>query len=159
MEEEKHIKSPIIFNNSLENVSNAIYSNVPGNPFAKQRPRAARKGRFITIYTPNETKAYESKVRKYYNSIYNGILVDGSLTVEIEGIFSVPSNASKKKASEMLSGDIPHTKKPDCDNMAKICLDALNGVAYTDDAIINRLNVSKRYGTEPMVRILIYENN
>jgi Holliday junction resolvase RusA-like endonuclease len=42
--------------------------------------------------------------------------------------------------------------------MAKICLDALNGVAYTDHAIINRLNISKRYGEEPKVKILIYEN-
>ena len=156
--EEKHIKSPIRIDDSLANVKNAIYFNVPGTPFAKQRPRATRKGRFITIYTPNETKKYEAKVRDHYNESYNGILVAGSLTVEIEGIFGIPSNTSKKKAEKMLSDEIKHTKKPDCDNMAKICLDALNGVAYSDDATISRLNISKKYGMEPMVKILIYEN-
>lgn len=157
--EDRIIKSPIIFDESLANARNTKYFDVPGNPFAKQRPRAARKGRYITIYTPKETKAYEAKVREYYKRNYkNSEPYDGSLTVEIEGIFDIPKNTSKRKRALMLNDEIPHTKKPDCDNMAKICLDALNGVAYTDDAIINKLNISKRYGDNPMVKILIYEN-
>ena len=58
----------------------------------------------------------------------------------------------------MLSGEITHTKKPDCDNMAKVCLDALNSVAYPDDAIINKLNISKEYSDNAMVRITIIKN-
>ena len=58
----------------------------------------------------------------------------------------------------MLEGKIPHTKKPDCDNMGKICLDALNDVAYPDDANINKLLITKKYGENAKVRITIIEN-
>ena len=149
---------PISFDSSLIN-HNFIMIDVPGEPFAKQRPRAAKKGRYITIYTPRETKQYEEKVRKVYDYMYHGYTkLEGSLTAKIEGHFSVPNSVSKKKQEEMLNGEIPHTKKPDCDNMGKVCLDALNGNAYPDDAAINKLYISKEYDTIAKVRITIIEN-
>ena len=51
----------------------------------------------------------------------------------------------------------PYTKKPDADNLAKAILDALNGVAYPDDAQIVTLTVRKRYGEADMVHVLIEE--
>ena len=149
---------PVKFDESLIG-KEFIYFDVPGEPFAKQRPRAARKGKYITIYTPVETRNYENKVCKYYNKIYGSKMLKGPLTVEIEGIFSTPNSASKATKSMMLNGEISHTKKPDCDNMAKICLDALNGVAYPDDAIINKLYISKKYGENAMIKILIKESS
>lgn len=157
MDEEKIYVSPIVFNESLKN-KRSVNFVVPGEPFAKQRPRAARKGTFITIYTPVETRNYEEKVRKEYNTIYKGIQLDGPLTVNIDGIFSIPKHTSRKLRERMLNGEIPHIKKPDCDNMAKICLDALNGIAYPDDAIINQLNVTKKYGREAGIYITIIGN-
>lgn len=149
---------PISFDPSLIN-HNFIMIDVPGDPFAKQRPRAAKKGRYLTIYTPRETKQYEEKVRKVYNARYNGYpQLEGALSANIEGYFSIPNSVSKKKRESMLNGEEPHTKKPDCDNMGKICLDALNGVAYPDDAAINRLNISKEYAETAKVRITIIEN-
>ena len=148
---------PISFDSSLIG-HNFIMIDVPGEPFAKQRPRAAKKGRYITIYTPRETKQYEEKVRKVYNTMYGSYQLEGDLTAEIEGTFSIPNSVSKKKRQEMLEGKVPHTKKPDCDNMGKICLDALNEVAYPDDAAINKLWISKEYGDIAKVRITIIEN-
>ena len=157
MDENKEYFCPLVFNESLKNRKSVNFS-VLGEPFAKQRPRAARKGSFITIYTPRETKLYEDKVLKAYNQIYKGVQLLGDLTVNIEGVFSVPKSVSKKVREQMLNGEIPHIKKPDCDNMGKVCLDALNGVAYPDDAIINQLHISKRYGKTARVDITIYEN-
>lgn len=37
-------------------------------------------------------------------------------------------------------------QKPDCDNIAKIVLDALNGLAYDDDSQVTDLEVHKFYG-------------
>mgnify|MGYP004529433155 FL=1 len=153
----QNICCPIEFNDALIG-KDFVYFNVYGEPFAKQRPRATRKGRYITVYTPRETKLYEAKVLKAYNEIYNGKQLDGDLTVNIDGKFGIPKSTSKVKADKMLSGEIPHTKKPDCDNMAKVCLDALNGVAYPDDAIINRLSATKEYSDTAMVRITIIKN-
>ena len=151
------IISPISFDPLLIN-HRFIMIDVPGDRFGKQRPRAARKGRYITIYTPKETKDYEEKIRKVYNATYKDFQLEGDLTAEIEGIFSIPNSVSKKKREEMLNGNIPHTKKPDCDNMGKSCLDALNEVAYADDAQINKLIISKEYGDTAKVRITIIEN-
>lgn len=55
----------------------------------------------------------------------------------------------------MLQGKILPTKKPDCDNIAKIICDALNGVAYKDDKQIVQLLVSKVYSVEPFVLVTI----
>lgn len=154
---QKQVCCPIEFNDALIG-KEFTYFNVDGEPFAKQRPRATKKGRFITVYTPRETKLYEAKVLKAYKKIYGDKQLDGCLTVNVDGKFGIPKSVSKVKAEKMLSGEIPHTKKPDCDNMAKICLDALNGYAYPDDAIINRLNVSKEYSDNAMVSITIIKN-
>ena len=45
-----------------------------------------------------------------------------------------------------ICGEIPCTIKPDCDNIAKIVLDALNGLAYDDDSQVTELEVHKFYG-------------
>lgn len=155
---ESKIQCPIIFNKELIG-KDFVSFEVLGDPFAKQRPRVTKKGRFITVYTPRETKLYEAKVLKAYRRIYPYKQLNGDLTVNIDGKFSIPKSISKSKAEKMLSGEIPYTKKPDCDNMAKACLDALNGEAYHDDNIISKLNISKEYSDTAMVRITIIKNN
>lgn len=153
---------PIIFvdqevNDEYNNTETEIVCTVPGKPFAKQRPRASKRGRFTTIYTPKQTIDYENLVKySYYEQNGNRIL-DGALEVEIVGTFPVPQSASRKQAQQMLDGNIKHTKKPDCDNMAKIVLDALNNVAYHDDSQIIDLRIKKQYGSNPNVSIRIKE--
>jgi Holliday junction resolvase RusA-like endonuclease len=48
-----------------------------------------------------------------------------------------------------------HTSRPDLDNLIKTVLDALNGIAYTDDKQIVRLGATKAYGTDPKILISI----
>ena len=85
-------------------------------------------------------------------------MLEGDITVEVEGFFSIPKSATKSQKNLMLEGKVPHTKKPDCDNMAKVCLDALNGVAYHDDAAITNLLISKQYDEIAKVRITLIKN-
>lgn len=154
MYEENSIESPIYFFNDV-NTNNDIDFDVPGKPFAKQRPRASRRGNFTRVYTPKDTINYESLVKYTYYEKYGDLKLDGPLQTEITGIFTPPKSISKKKEQLMLNNEIKHTKKPDCDNMAKICLDALNGVAYDDDSQITDLIVHKRFGEFPKVNIKI----
>ena len=101
MDNERHVCCPVEFNKALIG-KEFMYFDVEGEPFAKQRPRATRKGRFITVYTPRETKLYEAKVLRAYQKIYKNKQLDGDLTVNIEGIFSVPKSVSSKKAKKMI---------------------------------------------------------
>lgn len=45
----------------------------------------------------------------------------------------------------LASQDVPHTKKPDLDKLARACKDALTGVVWTDDAQVVDLVARKRY--------------
>ena len=55
----------------------------------------------------------------------------------------------------MIKGEILPTKKPDIDNIMKVVLDALNGVAYFDDKQVCKVNFIKMYSEEPRLKILI----
>ena len=57
----------------------------------------------------------------------------------------------------MQQGLILPTKKPDTDNIAKAILDALNGLAYYDDAQICQLEVYKFYSDEPRAEVYIFD--
>lgn len=60
---------------------------------------------------------------------------------------ALPKSRPKKVESE------PDTIKPDCDNVGKIVLDALNGVAYDDDGQVTCLLVVKHDRTRTDERI------
>lgn len=140
-----------------KNSSEEVICTIPGKPFAKQRPRASRRGRFTTVYTPKQTVDYENLVKYSYYEQNGDKMLEGPLDVEITGTFPIPISVSKKQSEKMLRGEIKHTKKPDCDNMAKIVLDALNDIAYHDDSQIIDLRISKQYGENPNVVIKLRE--
>lgn len=57
----------------------------------------------------------------------------------------------------MLAGIIRPTIKPDVDNIAKVILDSLNGLAYKDDKQIVFCAISKWYGENPRVEVILEE--
>ena len=57
----------------------------------------------------------------------------------------------------MLANRILPVKKPDCDNIAKIVLDALNKIAYKDDSQVIELSVKKLYSEVAKVSVHIEE--
>lgn len=84
--------------------------------------------------------------------------VDYDAARVVENILD-PNTDAKAKRMEMLLGHIRPAKKPDCDNVAKIICDALNGCAYKDDAQIVRCTVVKYYSETPRVEVNIQEVN
>jgi Holliday junction resolvase RusA-like endonuclease len=51
------------------------------------------------------------------------------------------------------------TLKGDIDNVVKAIADALNGLAYTDDALIAKISAEKRYSENARVEVTLYELN
>ncbi len=72
-----------------------------------------------------------------------------SLTINI----APPPSWSRKKTAEALAGRILPTSRPDIDNQMKTAADALNGIAWKDDAQIVDATLSRRYGPESMTVI------
>jgi Holliday junction resolvase RusA-like endonuclease len=78
--------------------------------------------------------------------------------VVINAYYSIPKSTSKKDRELIKQGLKKPTKKPDIDNIAKIILDSLNGIAYKDDTQVVSLTVHKiYYGNEPFVDVFIEE--
>lgn len=127
---------------------------VPGDPRGKGRPRFGRNG---VVYTDRETEAYERSVVAWYRkSCGNARITDGTVCkVDIVAIYRIPIRASKVDRKAMEARAILPRRKPDADNVAKIILDALNGVAYKDDSAVVALSVRKLYGFDPGVWVSI----
>ena len=129
---------------------------VEGEPKGKGRPRFSRRG--CPPRTPDDTVAYENLVRLSYRQTnpYEEMYPAGTpVCVNISVFYKIPKNTSKKRLNDMLVDKYLPTKKPDCDNIAKIICDALNGIAYHDDAQVVRLSISKHYSAHPRVYVSI----
>lgn len=113
-------------------------------------------GNFVQTYTPEKTADYEKLVRLRFQNA-GGAITDKPVRVEIVAFFEPPKSARKKDWAVMLANLILPTKKPDIDNIAKIILDALNKIAYVDDAQVIELSVIKRYAAEAKVIVHIEE--
>ena len=131
-----------------------IMFEVKGKPQGKQRPRILKSGH---RFTPKKTTDYEQLVKLKYLEAAKGFKFekDVPLEIEIQAAFKPPKTVSKKIRLEMLEDKILPTKKPDVDNIAKIILDALNGVAYHDDSQVIFLRLSKYYLEESRVLVCI----
>lgn len=130
---------------------------IPGEPCGKARPRVVRHGGISTTYTPEKTANYESYVKLEFQRQCGVPFMLGPLSMEIIAHFGVPASTSKKKTAAMLTGLVHPTKKPDCDNIIKIICDALNGLAYKDDAQIVHVSIRKKYAAIPHVDVSITE--
>ena len=124
---------------------------IPGKPMGKQRPKF---GKGFT-YTPQKTVDYENYVKLIFQQKYGQPNLTGQIKADIKVYFDIPQSTSKVKKAEMLQNTVRPTKKPDCDNIAKIILDSLNGIAYADDKQIISLSVEKYYSDTPKVYLIL----
>ncbi|TGY43168.1 RusA family crossover junction endodeoxyribonuclease [Clostridium perfringens] len=113
---------------------------VTGKIRGKARPRVCRGHAF----TPKDTVEYEKLVRDCYKE-QDGRYLEGSIKALIIAYYKIPKSYSKKRVQAIREGLEKPTKKPDADNIGKIILDSLNGIAYKDDSQIIELMVIKRY--------------
>jgi len=130
-----------------------IRLTIPGEPMGKQRPKFGN-GR---TYTPQKTVNYETLVKELYIMQNCGKQLEGQIEILVTAVFGPAQSAPKKRLSAMLCRKERPTKKPDCDNILKIICDALNGLAYRDDAQIVSARIDKFYGCEPRVEVEIQE--
>lgn len=132
-----------------------IKFTVLGKPETKERPKFnSRTGK---AYTPKKTKSYESIVSAEYFRQCSGLrFVDREpLAMHIRAYYSIPASTSKKRQQAMEAGEVWPTKRPDADNIIKVVADALNDVAYYDDADLVRVSLEKFYSRQPRLEIEI----
>lgn len=132
-----------------------VHFVISAEPEGKARPRVTSRG----TYTPRKTRAYEQMVQVEYRRQCGTTCFAGKpLRVYIRAYCKIPDSAAKRQRERMLAGRTFPTKKPDADNIAKAVLDALNGIAYTDDAQVIGLDVSKYWCAEPRTEVWITDD-
>lgn len=134
-----------------------IRITIPGEPVAQGRPRFSTQHGFVRAYDPLKSRNYKEHVRTHaLAKIQQRFL--GPLVMKVDIYRSIPKSWSKKKQDGAEQGHIKPTLKPDVDNYVKAIKDALNGIAYVDDSQVVVLMISKHYGREPRVEIVIEED-
>ena len=124
-----------------------------GKPIGKGRPRLGKWG----TYTPTKTANYETLVKYTFANLFpNTKPTDKPIKANITAVFTIPKSYSKKQIAEIQNKPV-YIKKPDCDNIAKIILDSLNGLAYVDDNQVCALEINKRYGNQEKVIVELEE--
>lgn len=138
---------------------------VYGCPIAQPRQRHSliktKDGReFIHNYTPKNDPVQDWK----YNVAMMAKqetdrlgLIEGPIQLRVTCFLPRPQKLNTKKYPP---GQIPHTSRPDCDNLIKSIKDALKHIVYKDDSQIFYETIQKFYhelGGKPRAVISIEE--
>ncbi|WP_416406505.1 RusA family crossover junction endodeoxyribonuclease [Paracidovorax citrulli] len=130
-----------------------ITFEIPGDPVAKARPRAAMVGGHARLYTPAKTEKYEARVAVFGQQAMAGCpAFTGPVALSVTALFSIPPSWPKKRQAAARAGTELHTKKPDLDNVIKAIKDGLNGIVWADDSQVAVLReCRKAYSDKPRV--------
>jgi Holliday junction resolvase RusA-like endonuclease len=131
---------------------------VDGTPVPKGRPRFARRGKFVSTYSPKTTVDYESKVSEAAKqAMGSSEPLKSPIAAYIYITLPIPASYTKKRTAACLSGLERPTKRSDIDNYCKAIFDGMNGIVYLDDSQIVSLHSTKVYGTVGMVEVMVKE--
>jgi Holliday junction resolvase RusA-like endonuclease len=131
-----------------------------GKPQGKGRPRVVHNNRFTgksMAYTPEKTSEYESLIRYSFQAAGGEMKQNAVFGVSVYAYFTPPTSWSKKKKMAAECGLLKPTTKPDCDNILKVVMDALNGVAWSDDKDVVTVFCMKQYDETARLEVEINE--
>lgn len=132
-----------------------------GKPQAQERVKVYKVGKFTHGTDPEKSRNEKAYIRALAN---NEVIATNwevchkemPVGIEIKCYREIPqSTAMWKRYAAKLGLIVPVTKKGDVDNIAKLCLDALTGVVYHDDAQIFDLHITVRYSDTPRTEITV----
>jgi Holliday junction resolvase RusA-like endonuclease len=127
-----------------------LWFTVPGEPrgWARARTSGAR------FFTDTKTRSEKQAVAAWAMEA-GARIIEGPVSVTLTAYLRIPKSAPKKLRAAMLAGAERPTKKPDGDNLAKLTMDALNGVCWRDDVQVVDLTVRKFWSDEPRLVVEI----
>ena len=132
--------------------------NVEGNPVGKQRARYAKRGNFVTAYTPEKTRTYETLIKESAKqAMGSSEPLETPVTLYLYIRVTIPKSCTKKRLEDIQNGSEKPIKKPDASNILKSVEDGMNGVVYKDDSQIVNIHVAKVYSSEAGVDICVKE--
>ncbi len=127
-----------------------IALRIPTIPIAQPRQRTTirttRDGKIFTgNYTPanHPVRQFKADVRAAVSRVLSAPL-EGPVALRVVFVLPRPKRLIWKRR-EMPR--VPHTSRPDLDNLVKSTKDALNGLAWRDDSQVVELSAGKCYAS------------
>lgn len=142
-------------------MNGSITFEIPGDPVAKARPRAAMVGGRARLYTPAKTEKYEARVAVFGQQAMAGRpALTGAVALSVAAYFPIPASWPKKRQEAARAGAELHTKRPDLDNVLKAIKDGLNGIVWGDDSQVAVLRECRKgYSDTPRVVVTVEAAN
>lgn len=126
-----------------------VHLEIPGEPFALHRARAARRGKFARVYDPEENVSWKAAAGQWMLSARTaaGIAAPftGPVSLAITALFSCPKSDERKRDPRPERWSL---SQKDADNIAKAVGDAGNGVLWNDDRQVVDIHVRKRIAAQ-----------
>lgn len=121
---------------------------LPIRAIGKERPRFAGHA-----YTPARTASTEALIAAEWVAAKLPRNLDGALRLYVRATYRVP--ASRQKGARKVEIGEPYDQTPDCDNVWKLCADALQGVAYESDRRIADAGIAQVWGDRDSLTITL----
>jgi len=125
----------------------AIGLEIPTLPVGKGRPRFAKRGGKVWVYTPEKTAHTEALIRTLVLEKLQGYKFPKEMPLRLEATFYLPRPKSARKR-------LLPTVAPDIDNYFKVLADSLARFAFEDDSQLTTVLLRKRYG-DPGIHLKI----
>ncbi len=112
-----------------------------------QQKGAFRCGNGIRFFTKPHVKQAQKDLAEYLRPFSPENRLEGALCLQLK--FKFPMRKSETKARRALES-IPHIKRPDVDNLAKLTVDVMASLGwFKDDAQISKMILEKEWTNEP----------
>jgi Holliday junction resolvase RusA-like endonuclease len=138
-----------------------IRFHVPAIPIAQPRPRAFAVGpfrsRIVSAPSGHPVHDFKATCRMAAVEAYAGQPLAGPLALSL--IFVLPRPSAKRWKRQAMPR-LPHTGRPDTDNLIKSVKDSLNKVIWNDDSQIFELRAVKVIAAgdeQPHVEVVIWQ--
>jgi Holliday junction resolvase RusA-like endonuclease len=131
---------------------------VDANPVGKQRARYVKRGNFVSTYTPEKTRTYETLIRDAaIEAMGSAEPLETPVSLYLYIRVPIPKSYSKKKVEACLNGSEKPIRKPDGSNILKSIEDGMNLIVYKDDSQIVNFHITKVYSTLAGVDVCVKE--
>jgi Holliday junction resolvase RusA-like endonuclease len=133
---------------------------IPGIPVPQARMKHSNRRGFVTTYDPKakEKSSIRNHLRNYLGCDTDHLSCNPVDYPRISFLFHmpIPSSIRKRDFDLYQSGTLKHDKKPDVDNLIKLYLDCLDGIAIQGDQKVSLGPCLKVYHPEPKTIIWIH---
>lgn len=104
---------------------------------------------FSQAYKDPKQRLEDNKLISLLMENRPGRILEGPIWLGVKPYFPIPKSWSKKKREAALAGELPHTTKPDLDNVIKQIKDVMQGIYYKNDSqIVGYLPGTQKYYSE-----------